>query len=842
MHAPAPAPQHYSLRTLMSWQLVGALVVSAAHLATLIAHPTTRLLYATLLCFLALVWLLVARWQLRRGHHRRAFLMAWCCALGGALLGAVQPALPALISAVIPLLATALALPFAEHTTQSRMLAASWGVSLLALVLGEIFAPVTLHGTEPLQATVAAVIVGLALLFLHQYVQRLRAADAAHQRLEQERNQVMRRLAQQIDRTPIGYLLHDEHFRFLYANPAAERIFGWRQEELLGRHPLDTIVPHSARKLVADTLERIAAGEMDAHGVNQNTTKSGDVIVCDWFNTPLFRPDGSLLGLVSMVQDITARVRAESALRASEQSLSATLDSIGDAVVATDRDGRITRINPVAERLTGWTYSEAKGRPIADVLDVRDAHSLEPVVEFADVLQDSTKLAPDRPVVLLSRTHARLPVALTSSPIRSAGAHVDGVVVICRDMSAQLRIEEQLRQSQKMEALGQLAGGVAHDFNNVLSVVLGFAPFVQEALPEDSGAQADLAEMVKAAERGCDLTSQLLAFSRRQVTRPQVINLNDLVQSTERMLRRLLGARIEFATKLAEETWPARIDPAYFEQLLVNLAINARDAMPKGGCLTVETANVHIDGGNANTGDPLPGDYVLLAVTDQGMGMGPEVLPRIFEPFFTTKESGQGTGLGLATCYGIVKQAGGHLCVHSEPRKGATFKVYLPRVQTLPELEAPPMLDDLPRGDETVLVAEDDPGISELTTRNLERLGYTVLRANSGTAAMQLLATYQGPLDLLLVDVMLPGVGGYEVVERTAHTHPQARVIYMSGGANLAPDPGPCEDGTAFLAKPFTLQALARLVRETLDQRSHKEPQRKRQLQDSQPVPSWRTP
>jgi signal transduction histidine kinase/ActR/RegA family two-component response regulator len=379
--------------------------------------------------------------------------------------------------------------------------------------------------------------------------------------------------------------------------------------------------------------------------------------------------------------------------------------------------------------------------------------------------------------------------------------------------------EEQLLQSQKMESIGRLAGGVAHDFNNLLTVILGFSEVAASRLPKDAPAAADLAHVKHASERAADLTRQLLGFARKQPMALAVSDLNLLVLQVDKMLRRVIGEDIELAVIPSVPLWETRVDPAQIEQVLINMAVNARDAMPRGGRLTIETGNATLDAEYARQyPEVLPGEYVMIAVTDTGEGMTEEVRRNIFEPFFTTKEQGRGTGLGLATCYGIVKQHGGHIWCYSEPGQGTTFKVYLPR--TMENAVAVVRQRDVSavRGSETVLVAEDDAGVRSFAVYGLREMGYRVLEAESGEAALALAEANGWRIDLLLTDVVMPRMSGRALAERLRESAPGIRVLYTSGyTANTVTLEGLHEERAAFLQKPYTLSELTQKVRETLD-------------------------
>jgi signal transduction histidine kinase/ActR/RegA family two-component response regulator len=405
-------------------------------------------------------------------------------------------------------------------------------------------------------------------------------------------------------------------------------------------------------------------------------------------------------------------------------------------------------------------------------------------------------------------------------PTFDPAGHLTGFQGASRDITDRLRLEAELRQAQKMEAVGRLAGGVAHDFNNLLTVINGFSEMVLADPGLSPSGRELVAEIARAGDQAAALTRQLLAFSRKQVLAPKVLDVNALVLDIEKMLARLIGADIELASSLDPMLGRVKADPGQLEQVLLNLAVNARDAMPHGGYLTIETRNVHLDARQTQRVPGVrPGPYALLAVTDTGVGMTADVRARIFEPFFTTKEPGKGTGLGLATVFGIVQQSGGFVDVYSEIGRGTAFKVYLPRLTEPAETpSAAGGWAAIPRGDETILLADDDPGVRSLSRLALQSYGYTVLDAADGEEAIRIGLDHPGPIHLLVTDLVMPRAGGREVVERVGPARPESRVLFLSGYTDDAlVRHGVLEAGVAFLHKPFTPTTLARKVREVLD-------------------------
>jgi signal transduction histidine kinase/ActR/RegA family two-component response regulator len=388
-------------------------------------------------------------------------------------------------------------------------------------------------------------------------------------------------------------------------------------------------------------------------------------------------------------------------------------------------------------------------------------------------------------------------------------------------------LQEQLRQSQKVEAIGRLAGGIAHDFNNLLTVIKGYSELSRLRFKEGDPLRENMDEIQNATERAASLIRQLLAFSRRQVMEMKVLDLNTLLRDLDKMLRRVIGEDIALVTLLAEDLGRTRADVGQIEQVIMNLAVNAKDAMPSGGKLTIETANVELDKSYARSHvDVKQGHYVMFSVSDTGVGMTTEVRERIFEPFFTTKEKGKGTGLGLSTTYGIVKQSGGHIWVYSEQGKGTTFKIYLPRVnEPLEDITKDVLKEKLPRGNETILVVEDEEEVRKLTAKILERQGYRILETSNGDDALLACERRKGPIHLMLADIVMPGMSGSELAKLLKPLYPEIKILYMSGYTdNAVVRHGVLKKGVNYIQKPFTTEGLARKVREVLDKDSDKHP------------------
>jgi len=476
--------------------------------------------------------------------------------------------------------------------------------------------------------------------------------------------------------------------------------------------------------------------------------------------------------------------------------------------------GIVVQCNTTMEQWLGRPRTQIVGQPLAALYR---GTSQDFVRASLGALLAGTHL-PSGDHELLRGDGRALPTLLSGSVVRDYRGAVSRLRLIYRDVTEERRLEGQLIQAQKMEGIGRLAGGVAHDFNNLLTAIFVSAELLRPNVSGDEG-QDDLDQLLAAAQRAAELTSHLLAFSRRTVVAPQAVNVNERLMIMDKLLRRTIGEQIDVTTVAAEGLWNVVVDPSRFEQVVMNLAVNARDAMPKGGRLTLETQNVTLDDEYTRTHLGIaPGDYVMLAVSDNGVGMEADILERLFEPFFTTKEVGQGTGLGLAMVYGIVRQAGGSVAVYSESGSGSTFKVYLPRVNDEPVEASAAAVKAAPGGNETILVVEDDLMVRTLVLRTLRSAGYDVLEATDGVHALEVLRQRGFPVALTLTDVVMPRLGGRELADQMVAEGLCHRVLFVSGYTkNFMVHNGVLEQGVAFLQKPFTPSGLLTRVREKLD-------------------------
>jgi len=510
----------------------------------------------------------------------------------------------------------------------------------------------------------------------------------------------------------------------------------------------------------------------------------------------------------------TRHERAERALREANEHLAAVIQSSPLAIYTLDPRSTVLTWNRAAEALYGWQAAELIGRPLPTIgHDVEDHGRLRDRVLRGESLRGVE-------VTRRRKDGTSVNISLSVAPLHDAAGRVTGMLSLAADVTEMRQLEVQYRQAQKMEAVGRLAGGIAHDFNNLLTAIIGTTALVLEDLGLESRARLDIQEIEKAAKRAAGLTRQLLIFSRQQVLEPRALDLNALVGNLEKMLHRLIGEDIELRTKQATALGAVRADPGQLEQAIVNLVVNARDAMPQGGRLTIETADVELDRGYVAGHVPTqPGPYVLLAISDTGVGMDGATKARLFEPFFTTKEPGRGTGLGLATVYGIVKQSGGYIWTYSELGHGTTFKIYLPRVAETPEAPESTTSPPTPvRGSETLLVVEDQEEVRKLTKRVLEARGYTVLAARNGAEALEIVAQHPSKIHLMITDVVMPGMNGRELAQHARARRSYLKVLYVSGYTGEAVlQHRLLEPGVAFLQKPFTPDVLARKTREVLD-------------------------
>ena len=650
------------------------------------------------------------------------------------------------------------------------------------------------------------------------FVSSQMAMAIERKRIEDAWRQQSELLQQIVDNIPVMLVFLDEQGRIRWGNREWSQVLGYSVAEANQRDIFNELYPDPAdRQRVRDSIGAPTGVWTDFRTRN----KAGAVLDTMWANAPLTQ--GGWLGIG---MDVSDRRRAEERYRSfiAQSSEGVSRLEIDPPVAITlpedeqiDRlysGARVAECNDAMARMYGYTEArELIGTPLSALHDVSDPANRDQICSFIRAgyrLSDSEtreRARDGRPRIFLNNVVGFI-----------EDGHLVRVWGTQRDVSDQRHLEEQFRQSQKMEAVGQLAGGIAHDFNNILTAILGNTQLLLRELPPGDAKRGDVEEIRKASERAASLTRQLLAYSRRQMLQPEVLNLNVVVADMDRMLRRLIGEHITLVTVAAPDLGRVRADPNQLEQVLVNLAVNARDAMPDGGKLTIETANAEIDEAFAQAHlGAVPGHYAMVAVTDTGAGMDATVRAHLFEPFFTTKEVGKGTGLGLATVYGIVKQSDGYISVYTEPGHGTSFKIYLPRIEAAPT-PAAPARPGAARGSETILVVEDEPAVLTLSRRALEAQGYVVLAAADGNDALRVVERHGGTIHMLLTDVVMPGMSGRDLAHQLTARRPGIRVLYMSGyPGDAVVQHGALPAGSAFLQKPFSPDGLARKVRDVLD-------------------------
>jgi PAS domain S-box-containing protein len=595
-------------------------------------------------------------------------------------------------------------------------------------------------------------------------------------------------------------------------NAAAERIFGYSAREMIGA-PIFRLIPPELHDMEVDLLARISRGERVAHVETTRIRKDGRRIPVDVSLSPVRDESGTIIGVSSFKRDITERRRVEAATA----RLAAIVESSGDAIISKELDGTITSWNAAAEQMYGYTASEIVGRSIYTLVPPELKHEereiLERVAGGGNIAQYET--------VRTRRDGTPIEISLTISPLRDTTGTITGASAIQRDISERKRVEASLRQAAKMEAIGVLAGGLAHDFNNQLHALSGFAHFIARETGLTAAGRQDLLEIQKTIERMASLTRQLLAFARQQVLSPEVLDLNIVVNDTRPMLQRLIGSNMEIQPELAQGPKWVRVDRTQLVQILLNLVINARDAMPGGGRLVLRTETIEVSPHHRfdRLGLPVePGAYAELTVIDTGQGIAPEHLPHIFEPFYTTKEVGQGTGLGLAMVEGIVSQSGGHIEIESTPGEGTAIRILLPLTA---EPEPHPLQgssDAAPaRRRARILVVDDEAAVRTVVARMLQAEGYELLGARDGQEALRYLDQVAGSIDVVITDLIMPVMDGYELTEELARSYSRVAVIWMSGhpretetrhsAAHLA---------DAFLQKPVSPEVLLQTIAQVL--------------------------
>ena len=607
---------------------------------------------------------------------------------------------------------------------------------------------------------------------------------------------------------------------FKHLNPAWERTLGFTTVELLAKPYLDFVYPED-REATLREAQKLTTGADTISFTNRYLCKDGSHKWLGWNATPML--DEQLIYAIArditemkLAQAVLIRAREEEARSKSEMHYRELVENATYGIYRSTTDGTFLYVNSGLAAMLGYqSKDELLAANLAD-------HIYGNPSERSRIIEKAAQIGRLEAVEVEWKRKDGKPIKvhLSERAVRDEQGQLEGFEAIVENVTEQRSLEQQFRQAQKMEAVGRLSGGIAHDFNNLLGVIIGYSEFLEERLDQNDQLRKNAEEIKKAGQRAASLTRQLLAFSRQQVLEPRVVDLNTVVAETEKMLRRLIGEDIALTTALASELGRVKADQGQIEQVIVNLAVNARDAMPHGGKLILETANVELDEAFASQHSPtVPGRYVMLAVTDTGVGMEKEVQAHIFEPFFTTKGKDKGTGLGLSVVYGVVKQSGGYIWVYSEPGKGTTFKIYLPLVEEAVEKADQSTRPAKPlQGSETILLVEDEESLRHLTRTLLIESGYTVLEAKSGTQALEIARAHRGTIHLLLTDMVMPGMSGDVLADQLSLLCPDIKVLFMSGYTDYAVAAhGALEVGTFLLQKPFTRDALMGKVREVLD-------------------------
>ncbi len=624
------------------------------------------------------------------------------------------------------------------------------------------------------------------------------------------------------DTAPLAFVLWDTDGRITGWNDRAEKIFGWSRQEALGKNLLELLVPEHLLPRITEVVDGLVRGQIARKVTNENLTKSGRIITCEWNSSARFDSSGNVVGAISLALDITQRIKAEAEARAILQTSSDIVKSIPSGLFIYQHwppaSLKLIEANPAAIELTGIQVEKFIGKEFDVIWPSAKADGLTD--HLLAVMETGKTFETEEYSYEDNKLQGAFRIRAFRMPNQRLGVAFENITDQRLAEREAAQLQEQLLQAQKMEAIGRLTGGIAHDFNNLLTPILGYSELLIGALPADDPQYEELDEIRKAASRARDLTRRLLAFGRRQALEVRALDLNDVVAQCHKMLSRVIKENVEIEVGQHRPLGSVKADPAQIEQVLLNLVINANDAMPDGGNIRIVTDNVVLDQqyALAHPG-ATAGPHVMISVADTGCGMDPNTLAKAFEPFFTTKRPGEGTGLGLATAHGIIKQHGGSIDVTSEPGVGTTFNIYLPRIDEKPETvsQVSPKTT-VTGGNESVLVVEDDERVRRLTCTALGAYGYEVQEAASPSQALAIFEMREESFDLLVSDVVLPEMNGPQLFERLNELQPGLKVLFMSGYAGDAiAKHGMLEAGTNFIHKPFSIQKLAEKIREALE-------------------------
>ncbi|MGZ3489258.1 MAG: PAS domain S-box protein [Isosphaeraceae bacterium] len=619
--------------------------------------------------------------------------------------------------------------------------------------------------------------------------------------------------------TTDAVFVKDLQGRYLMINSAGARFLGRSVEQVIGKDASELFSPESGLEIMDRDRTVLQSGKTCTYeevGVSAGVART-------YLSTkgPYRDATGRVIGLLGISRDITDRKRAEEEIHKSEQRLRVHVEHTPLAVIEWDLQFRVVAWNAAAERLFGFSREEALGQHASFIVAPAFRERVDQV--WRDLLDQKGAARNSAANDNITKAGRTISCEWYNTPLIDESGRVFGVASLVQDVTERVALEEKLRHSQKMEAVGRLAGGVAHDFNNILTVIMGYSQILTNGVPASGRLMDATVQIRTAAERAEEITRQLLAFSRKSMLSPRVIDLNNIMMNLDTMLRRLIGDDVEILTVPGRDLGAVKADPGQIEQVIMNLVVNARDAMPTGGQLTLETANAELDDAYTREYPAVqPGRYVMLAVSDTGIGMSADTQAHIFEPFFTTKEVGKGTGLGLSTVYGIVKMSAGYIWVYSEPDRGTTFKIYFPRVdQPAEEVRAETRPAGVQRGSETILLVEDNEQVRQLTSEVLADSGYKMLLAASPEEALALCRAHHPDIQLLVTDVILPGMNGPQLAAQVKQISSRTRVLYVSGyTSNAIVHYGVLDPGLWFLAKPFSLSELVAKVRQVLDAES----------------------
>ncbi|MBU4316651.1 MAG: PAS domain S-box protein [Proteobacteria bacterium] len=635
----------------------------------------------------------------------------------------------------------------------------------------------------------------------HDITERKQVMDALRESEEKYRTLV--------ESLPQEVFAKDRQSVYLSCNENFARDLEIRPEEIVGKTDYDFFPEELAEKYRADDFRIMASGRTESF--EDQYVKNGRNAWAYTIKTPIRDKDGNTVGVLGVFSDITEQKQASM----ERERMMAAIEQVGDIIFTTDGSGAIQYVNPAFERVTGYVEEEVLGKNPRFLKSGKQDRAF-----YEDLWTTISSGETWQGRMLNKRKNGTLYTDETTiSPVRDSGGKIISFVAVKRDITEQLRLEAQFQQAQKMESVGRLAGGVAHDFNNMLSVINGYAELAMDRVPPDDPVHDALEEILNAARRSTEVVRQLLAFARKQTIAPRVLDLNETVEGMLRMLRRLIGEDIDLVWLSGAKVWPVRMDPSQIDQILANLCINARDAITGVGNITIETGQVSLDEEYCSEhSGASPGDYVVLTVRDNGHGMEKEILDNLFEPFFTTKEVGEGTGLGLATVYGIVKQNHGFIHVSSEPGKGTLVKIHLPCYQGETGMIPAKIPSAIRQGKgETVLVVEDEAAILKMTAIMLEKLGYTVMTANAPGEALILAEAFSGAIDLLITDVIMPDMNGPDLAGQLTALFPKIKVLFISGyTADAIAHHGVMDPGVHLIQKPFSTQELAAKIQEVI--------------------------